>query len=87
VAADGEFKPIEARLSAFDISMVVFSLVVGIGIFRTPAIVANAAGDTRLFYAAWIAGGLISLVVKSGCCSSARPCCCRRLCSARSRNC
>jgi basic amino acid/polyamine antiporter, APA family len=62
VAVDGEYKPIEARLSAFDISMVVFSLVVGIGIFRTPAIVANAAGDTRLFYAAWIAGGLISLV-------------------------
>ncbi|MGA2342849.1 MAG: amino acid permease [Steroidobacteraceae bacterium] len=54
--------PIEARLSAFDISMVVFSLVMGIGIFRTPAIVASAAGDSFLFYAAWIAGGLVSLV-------------------------
>ena len=54
--------PIEARLSAFDVSMVVFSLVVGIGIFRTPAIVARAAGDTPVFYAAWITAGLISLI-------------------------
>src|ERR1700685_4420772 len=42
--------------------MVVFSLVVGIGIFRTPAIVARAAGDTPVFYAAWITAGLISLI-------------------------
>ena len=54
--------PIEARLSAFDVSMVVFSLVVGIGIFRTPAIVARAAGDRSVFYAAWITAGLISLI-------------------------
>lgn len=53
---------IEARLSAFDIAMVVFSLVVGIGIFRTPAIVAGAAGDTTLFFAAWAGAGLVSLV-------------------------
>ncbi len=54
--------PIDPRLSAFDVSMVVFSLVVGIGIFRTPAIVARAAGDTAVFYGAWIAGGLLSLI-------------------------
>jgi basic amino acid/polyamine antiporter, APA family len=42
--------------------MVVFSLVVGIGIFRTPAIVAGAAGGTSLFFTAWIAGGFISLI-------------------------
>ena len=53
---------IRARLSTFDTAMVVFSLVVGIGIFRTPAIVARAAGGTSLFFAAWIAGGLISLI-------------------------
>jgi basic amino acid/polyamine antiporter, APA family len=62
VAADAGEQPIEARLSAFDISMVVFSLVVGIGIFRTPAIVASAAGSTSLFYAAWIAAGVVSLI-------------------------
>ena len=55
-------KTIRARLSTFDTAMVVFSLVVGIGIFRTPAIVADAAGSTSLFFAAWIAGGFISLI-------------------------
>jgi basic amino acid/polyamine antiporter, APA family len=53
---------IRARLSTFDMSMVVFSLVVGIGIFRTPAIVARAAGGAALFFTAWIVGGLISLI-------------------------
>lgn len=53
---------IQARLSTFDTAMVVFSLVVGIGIFRTPAIVAGAAGDASLFFTAWIVGGLVSLI-------------------------
>jgi APA family basic amino acid/polyamine antiporter len=53
---------IEARLSTFDTAMVVFSLVVGIGIFRTPAIVAAAAADTGLFFAAWIAAGVAALI-------------------------
>jgi len=59
MVAEGE---IRARLSWFDTAMVVFSLVVGIGIFRTPSIVAGAAGDTLLFYTAWIAAGLASLI-------------------------
>jgi len=53
---------IRPRLSTFDTAMVVFSLVVGIGIFRTPAMVAGAAGGTSLFFTAWIAAGLISLI-------------------------
>ncbi len=53
---------IEARLSTFDTAMIVFSLVVGIGIFRTPSIVARAAGSTSVFFAAWVAAGLVSLV-------------------------
>jgi APA family basic amino acid/polyamine antiporter len=53
---------IEARLSTFDTAMVVFSLVVGIGIFRTPAIVAAAAGSTSLFFVAWIVGGVAALI-------------------------
>jgi basic amino acid/polyamine antiporter, APA family len=53
---------IRPRLSTFDTAMVVFSLVVGIGIFRTPAIVAGAAGGTSLFFAAWIVAGFISLI-------------------------
>ena len=62
MAVDPDSRSIDPRLSAFDVSMVVFSLVVGIGIFRTPAIVARAAGDTAVFYAAWIAGGILSLI-------------------------
>src|SRR5450755_348983 len=57
-----EKSTIVARLSTFDTAMVVFSLVVGIGIFRAPAIVAAAAGSTELFFAAWVLGGLIALV-------------------------
>src|SRR5476649_2621510 len=53
---------IEARLSTFDTAMVVFSLVVGIGIFRTPSIVARAAGSTSLFFVAWVSAGLVSLI-------------------------
>src|ERR1700688_3791085 len=62
MADERDFEPIRARLSTFDTAMVVFSLVVGIGIFRTPAIVAGAAGGTSLYLAAWIAGGFISLI-------------------------
>ena len=53
---------IEARLSTFDTAMVVFSLVVGIGLFRTPSIVARAAGSTTLFFVAWVTAGLVSLI-------------------------
>lgn len=52
---------IERRLSAFDTAMIVVSLVIGIGIFRTPAIVAGQAGTTAAFYGAWILGGFVSL--------------------------
>ena len=62
MATEPDSSRIQPRLSTFDTSMVVFSLVVGIGIFRTPAIVASAAGGTALFFSAWILGGLISLV-------------------------
>jgi APA family basic amino acid/polyamine antiporter len=62
VAPDPDLRSIRARLSTFDTAMVVFSLVVGIGIFRAPAIVAAAAGSASLFFGAWIAGGLISLI-------------------------
>jgi len=41
--------------------MIVVSFVIGIGIFRTPSIVAQKAGTPELFFAAWILGGLISI--------------------------
>lgn len=45
----------------FDLVMLVISLVIGMGIFRTPATVAAKAGSETIFYMAWIAGGLIAL--------------------------
>jgi APA family basic amino acid/polyamine antiporter len=49
---------IKAKLTTFDTTMIVVSLIIGIGIFRTPAMVATAARTPALFYAAWLLGGL-----------------------------
>jgi basic amino acid/polyamine antiporter, APA family len=54
---------IKAKLTTFDTTMIVVSLVIGIGIFRTPAMVAAKAGPRpAVFFAAWILGGFISLL-------------------------
>ncbi|MEP7258363.1 MAG: APC family permease [Flavitalea sp.] len=50
-----------AKLSLFDITMIVISLVVGMGIFRTPVNVARDAGSPSVFFAAWIIGGVVAL--------------------------
>jgi APA family basic amino acid/polyamine antiporter len=52
---------IEPKLSAFDAAMIVVSLVIGIGIFRTPALVATQTSSPALFLAAWALGGVVSL--------------------------
>lgn len=49
-----------ARLTLFDFTMIVVSLVIGMGIFRAPLNVAQAVPSTALFFAAWIAGGLVA---------------------------
>lgn len=49
------------QLRFFDITMMVISLVIGMGIFRAPATVAQRAGSEEIYYAAWIMGGLIAL--------------------------
>jgi APA family basic amino acid/polyamine antiporter len=48
-------------LSLFDLTMIVVSLVIGMGIFRTPHDVAHAAGSPLIFFAAWIFGGIVAL--------------------------
>jgi APA family basic amino acid/polyamine antiporter len=52
---------VEPRLTAFDGAMVVVSLVIGIGLFRTPALVASHAGSTPRILLAWTIGGVISM--------------------------
>lgn len=49
------------QLSLFDLAMIVVSLVIGMGIFRTPVNVANKAQIPELFFLAWIVGGFIAL--------------------------
>jgi APA family basic amino acid/polyamine antiporter len=49
------------KLSLFDFTMIMVSLVIGMGIFRTPLNVAKASPDTFIFFVTWIAGGLVAL--------------------------
>jgi len=49
------------KLSRFDLSMIVISLVIGMGIFETPAQVALNVSNPYLYFGAWIFGGAISL--------------------------
>ncbi len=52
---------IKPKLNRFDLTMIVVSLVIGIGIFRTPSMVASAVNNSYLFLLAWLVGGIISL--------------------------
>lgn len=49
------------KLSFFDVSIIVVSLVIGMGIFGTPAKVAATSGNVDIFFAVWIAGGVVAL--------------------------
>ncbi len=53
--------PIKPKLNTFDLTMIVVSVVIGTGIFRTPAEVAQKAVVPSIFFMAWIAGAVISL--------------------------
>lgn len=52
---------IKPKLSQFDLTMIVVSLVIGMGIFRTPVEVAQKAQIPSIFFAAWILGAVVSL--------------------------
>jgi APA family basic amino acid/polyamine antiporter len=49
------------RLGLFDFTMIVVSLVIGMGIFRTPVNVAAASPTPMIFFIAWLMGGLVAL--------------------------
>jgi len=53
--------PEKKQLSLFDLAMIVVSLVIGMGIFRTPVNVASKAQIPELFFLAWIVGGFVAL--------------------------
>lgn len=56
---DGHPKPVFSNINAI---AVLVGIVVGIGIFRLPPLVASNAGSELEFILFWVAGGLISLV-------------------------
>jgi APA family basic amino acid/polyamine antiporter len=45
-----------------DVLALVVGIVVGAGIFRTPALVAEVSGNGTLMLAAWVAGGVLSII-------------------------
>lgn len=49
-------------LSVLDAVALIVGVVIGAGIFKTPALVATHAGDAGLFLFAWVLGGVISLI-------------------------
>jgi APA family basic amino acid/polyamine antiporter len=52
---------IKPKLGLFDLTMIVVSLVIGMGIFRTPVEVAQKAIIPQIFFVAWTLGAVISL--------------------------
>jgi basic amino acid/polyamine antiporter, APA family len=52
---------VKTKLGVFDFTMIVISLVIGMGIFRTPANVAAASPTPAVFFMTWLAGGLVAL--------------------------
>lgn len=49
-------------LTALDGAVVVVGVVLGVGIFRSPSVVAANSGDGLLFLGLWIVGGAVSLL-------------------------
>jgi APA family basic amino acid/polyamine antiporter len=49
------------KLGLFDLTMIVVSLTIGMGIFRTPVVAAAKAGTPSIFFMAWLIGGLVAL--------------------------
>lgn len=52
----------QASLSVFDAIIIMVGLVVGIGIFRTPSLVAANVDSELSFLAVWVAGGFVTLI-------------------------
>ncbi|WP_129791917.1 APC family permease [Sphingosinicella sp. CPCC 101087] len=61
---DGESGAGRPRLTlrARDAVAITVGIVIGAGIFRTPSVIAGAAGSEAAMLAAWAAGGLLSIV-------------------------
>ncbi len=52
---------IQSKLGRWDLTMLVVSFIIGVGIFRNPSDIARDAGTPFIFYASWIVGGFVSV--------------------------
>jgi len=52
---------IQSKLGRWDLTMMVISFIIGVGIFFTPSTIAAKAGTPFIFYASWIIGGFVSV--------------------------
>jgi amino acid transporter len=52
----------QPTLSVFDAVTIMVGIVVGIGIFKTPSLVAGSVGSEAAFLGVWVAGGLVTLI-------------------------
>lgn len=53
--------PPSHSLGRADLTLMVVSLVIGMGIFRTPVNAALHAGEPWIFFAAWVVGGVVAI--------------------------
>ena len=60
--ANGQDNQPRASLSLTDAVAMIVGLIVGAGIFGTPAIVAGAVGSEALLVTVWVAGGIFSIL-------------------------
>jgi amino acid transporter len=60
--AAGALETLRPTLRARDAVAITVGIVVGAGIFRTPSLVAGSAASTSAVLAAWLAGGVISII-------------------------
>ncbi len=49
------------KLGLFDFTLIVVSLVIGMGIFKSAALSAGASLNTSIYFLSWIVGGLVAL--------------------------
>lgn len=59
-------RALSKKLGPLDGAILIFSNVVGVGIFTTPGIVASSIPDRWLFLAAWLIGGIFAFIGAHG---------------------
>lgn len=62
LSADADAPELRRRIGGFDFTLITIGSVIGSGIFRNPAIVAQRAHTVPLVMLAWVLGGILAIV-------------------------